>query len=403
MSLLWESDPQVAENLKFTLGDGLQRVESGPVAVRRLAEDRSLLLLVVGPDVDLHAALDVAEQLRVERPEIGVVLMRRRLDVGVLGQALRAGVREVVGSDDLNAVAQACQRSTELSERLRGSSDATSREGRLVTVFSAKGGVGKTTISTNLAAELASDGRTKVLLVDLDLAFGDVGIALALQPQTTMVDVVAMSGHLDERGLASVVTRHESGLDALCAPIHPGDADRIPVATVSEVLRVAKRAYDVIVVDTPPAFTEHVLAAFDASDVSILIATLDIPAIKNMRLALDTLDLLGSPRDSWVLVLNRSDAKVGLTVDDVTTALRRPVAVEIPNSIAVPSAVNRGFQIVLAEPRHPVSIALKTLAREHVCRPLALSGDVDDGVLAGEHRGSRWSVGSRRLLRRGEA
>ena len=123
-----------------------------------------------------------------------------------------------------------------------------------------------------------------------------------------------MSGHLDEQGLASVVTKHAAaGWTSLCAPPpSPGEADRIPGPTVAEVLRVAKRAYDFVIVDTPPAFTEHVLAAFDVSDLIVLLATLDIPALKNLRLTLDTLDLLGQPdRGRRVIVLNRSDAKVG--------------------------------------------------------------------------------------------
>ena len=375
MTLLWEADPVVADNLRLALGDDMRVVESGPAAARQLADNHLECLLVVGADIDLGAALTLTEQLRLSRPDVGVVLVRRRLDVGVLAQALRSGVREVVASDDLNSLMDACQRSLELSQRLGGVTDAgASREGRVVTVFSAKGGVGKTTVSTNLAAELASDGRTRVLLVDLDLAFGDVAIALALVPERSTADVVAMSGHLDSQGLASVVTRHETGLDVLCAPAQPGDADRIPGATVQELLRVARRMYDVIILDTPPAFTEHVLAAFDSSDVSILLATLDIPAVKNLRLTLDTLEMLGHDRDSWVLVLNRSDAKVGLTADDVAGALRHPISVQIPNSLAVPASVNRGVPLVLDEPRHAVSQALKTLAREYVRRP-APEGD----------------------------
>jgi len=403
MSILWEADPASANNLRLVLGEGMYVVDSGPAATRRLGDDRRASLLVVGPDIDLTAALSVCEQLRLERPEVGVVLMRRRIDVTVLAQALRAGVREVVVADDLGSLKEACERSLELSQRLGGSGDGVAaHDGRIVTVFAAKGGVGKTTVSTNLAAELASDGA-RVLLLDLDLAFGDVGIALGLLPERTMSDVVAMAGHLDEQGLASVVTPHESGLDALCAPSLPSDADRIPGSTITELLRVAKRMYEYVVVDTPPAFTEHVLAAFDASDVSILLATLDIPAVKNLRLTLDTLDLLGHPRDSWVVVLNRSDTKVGLTAEDVSTALRRPIAVQIPNSLAVPSAINRGVAIVLDEPKHPVSSALKTLARNHVRVPTEGTPTPEPVLVVGSRADRRQVSPARRFFRRSEA
>lgn len=372
MTLLWESNQVFVDQVRMALGDGVRLIDSGPAAARQLLAEQEEVLLVVGPDIDLSAALDVAEQLRLERPEVGVVLLRHRIEVSLLAQALRSGVREVVSADDLSALSEACRRSTELSERLTGiNASAATRQGRVVTVFSAKGGVGKTTVSTNIAVELAADHATRVLLVDLDLAFGDVGIALALRPERTMADVVAMAGHFDERGLASVITHHESGVDTVCAPAHPGDAERIAGDTVTELLRVARRVYDFVIVDTPPAFTDHVLSAFDASDRCVLIATLDIPAVKNLRLTLETLSLLGQSQKDEVIVLNRSDAKVGLSAADVAGALQRTIALEIPNSLAVPSAVNRGAAIVRSEPRHAVSQALKTLVRVHI-RPLQL-------------------------------
>jgi pilus assembly protein CpaE len=402
MSILWESDAAVADNLRLVLGKSMFVVDSGPAVFRRFGDDLHESLLVVGPDVDLTAALSVCDQLRLERPEVGVVLMRRRLDITVLGQALRAGVREVVSSDDLGSLNEACERSLTLSERLGGGNGAgANHDGRVVTVFAAKGGVGKTTVSTNLAAELASDG-SRVLLVDLDLSFGDVGIALGLMPERSMSDVVAMAGHLDEQGLASVVTPHGSGLDALCAPSLPADAERIPGSSITEVLRVAKKMYQYVVVDTPPAFTEHVLAAFDASDVSILLATLDIPAVKNLRLTLDTLDLLGHPRDSWVVVLNRSDTKVGLSTEDVSNSLHRPIAQQIPNSLAVSAAINRGVPIVLDDPKHPVSTALKALARNHI-RVRAEDIAAEPALVAGGRAEGRQPSPVRRFLRRREA
>jgi pilus assembly protein CpaE len=304
--------------------------------------------------------------MRVERPNLGILLLRRRLDVTVLGQALRAGIREVVTADDLTGLADAARRSRELSSRVAGAaSDGSTRVGRVVTVFSAKGGVGKTTFSTNLSAYLATTGA-KVLLIDLDLAFGDVGISLQMLPQNSIVDLVGMAGHIDEQAIASVVTKHESGLDVVSAPAEPSDADRIPGSTVGELIRVAKRHYDFVLLDTPPAFTSHVLAGFDESDVLVLIATLDIPAVKNLRLTLDTLDLLGNPQESRLIVLNRSDAKVGLRAEDVVTALKKDIAVMVPNSSAVPASVNRGVPIVLDEPKHPVSVALRELAENHI-------------------------------------
>ena len=371
MAILWHNDPRAVERYSMAVGETLHSVESASMTSRVLTADHSERLVIIGPDVDLEHACDLSEITRVDRPEVGIILLRRRLDVTMLAQALRAGVREVVPADDLTAIAEACRHSRDLSLKLvGGAGQPGAREGRIVTVFSAKGGVGKTTFSTNLGAYLAATG-SRTLLVDLDLAFGDVAISLQLLPERTMTDVVAMSGHLDDQGLASVLTKHPaSGLDAVCAPAEPGEADRILGPTVAEVLRVAKRAYDFVIIDTPPAFTEHVLAAFDISDQIVLLATLDIPALKNLRLTLDTLDLLGSPPESRVVVLNRSDAKVGLRPEDVVTSIKQDIAVMVPSSVDVPASVNRGVAILLDEPKHPVSVAMRQLVDQYI-RPAA--------------------------------
>lgn len=362
MTILWDLDPGASEAYRFALGGDVEQLQSGPRVSRALEEDLTHQLVVIGPDVPLEAACELAENERVDRPELGVILLRHRLDVTVLGQALRSGVREVVQVDDQPALAEAVRRSIALTAQLVGHSAVGDHDGHVITVFSAKGGVGKTSMSTNIATYLASTGA-RTLLVDLDLMFGDVAISLQLIPQSSSIDIVAMSGHLDQQGLASVVTKHEgSGLDVLAAPADPADSERIPAHVVVELLRIARSHYDYVVVDTPPAFTEQVLAAFDVSDLTLLIATLDIPAVKNLRIAMSTLDTLGTSREGRIIVLNRADTKVGLRPEDVEAALKQPISANVPNSLSVPASVNRGVPLVLDEPRHPVSMAIRELA-----------------------------------------
>ncbi len=378
MTLLWETNPAAVDRYRFALGSDLEAVTAAARVTRALEDNPAHTLVVIGPEVDLAAACELAEAERVLRPELGVILLRHRIEVHALSEALRSGIREVVQSDDQAALTDAVRRSLELTAQLAGKQQSLQSDGKVITVFSAKGGVGKTTLSTNIAAYLASSNK-RVLLIDLDLMFGDVAISLQLLPQASVRDVVAMSGHLDPQGLESVVVKHaESGLEVAAAPSDPADAERIPAHVVTELIRVARSVYDYVLIDTPPSFTEHVLAAIDVSDLTLLIATLDIPAVKNLRIALNTLDALGAPKEARFIVLNRSDAKVGLKASDVEAALQQPIAASVPNSLTVPASVNRGVPIVLDEPKNPVSIAMRDLADREIRRrfgePVAESG-----------------------------
>ncbi|MDQ1584751.1 MAG: pilus assembly protein CpaE [Actinomycetota bacterium] len=353
--------------------------------------------VVLGPTVDLVSALALAESMRVSRPSLGVILVRRYVDTTVLADAMRVGVFEVVEERDVAALTAAVGRSHDLARALRETviqapepEDGAGR-GTLITVFSAKGGCGKTTLATNLAAALADGGRREVCLVDLDLAFGDVAIALQLFPAHTIADAVPLAASLDAQALLSLLTPHSPGFTTLVAPIEPGSADAIPASLVSTILALLKKQFDYVVVDTPPAFDDHVLAAFDQSDIVALLATLDIPALKNLKLTLETLDLLNYPRERWRIVLNRSDSKVGLALSEVEKTLKVPIAVQVPSSRDVPASVNRGVPIMLDDPRHPVSQAIKAFAERQI---------VAHAVAAGSHALPEMRADRRGLLRR---
>lgn len=368
MIVVVEPDALSQEALRGAAGSGSIVVRDLDAAHRLLQEDPDVDVVLIGPHVDLEAALDLAESMRLSRPMLGVVLVRPRIDTTTLADALRAGVREVVKERDPEGMTAAVRRAAELANAVRESAglapshDGETELGRLVTVFSAKGGAGKTTVSTNLAAALADNGRRNVCLVDLDLAFGDVAIALQLFPAHTLSDAVPLMDQLDEAAVSALLTPHSPGLTTLVAPVEPGAADAIPAQLVGRVLHVLRQLFQFVVVDTPPAFTDHVLAAFDESDYVALLATLDIPALKNLKLTLETLDLLNYPRDKWRIVLNRADSKVGLQLGEVEKTLRVPIAVQIPSSRSVPASINRGVPIVLDEPGHPVSMAIRQFA-----------------------------------------
>lgn len=376
MTILYEQWQQQAQQLVALLGEDTRVVGTADELVEIVNTDREELLVVLGPSTPLAEAVGFAQQCRVRRPALGVVLLRQFLDVNVMAEALRAGVREVVDSGDPAAVLSACARSKDLSRQLavktkiNGAAVPTSGapapgdpvDGQVITVFSAKGGVGKTTTSLNLAVALAEGGRHKVCLMDLDLSFGDVAIMSQLSPEKTIADAVPVADRIDEMGFRTLLTPYRTGLDVLLAPVQPALAEDIGRQLISDLIQLARDAFDFVVIDTASAFSEQMLAVLDATHHYLIVTTPEIPALKNTRITLDMFDLLDYRRDARTVILNRADSKVGLSHGDIEKVIRVPIGAHIPSSRDVPVAANVGVPLAVSHPSHPVTQAIKDLA-----------------------------------------
>jgi pilus assembly protein CpaE len=365
MPLIVESNGSNADLFSSVTGSQTRVVINLEELKGTLSQSLDEYAVVLGPTVDLEAAAALADMLRVTRPAISVVLIRRRVDTSVLAEALRSGMREVVEERDLTGLGLAVTRAQQVWQALQGNTANTLDEdrGKLLTVFSPKGGVGKTTLAVNLAVALAAKGSSRVCLVDLDLAFGDVAITLQLLPARTIADVVHLQSGLDFAALEPLLTPYREVLWALVAPVQPDAKDTIPASVVTRTLSLLKSNFDFVVVDTSPSFDEYVLAAFDETDEMLLVTTLDVPTLKNVKVAVETLDLLNFPKPKRHLVLNRADDKVGLSPEKVESTLGMTIAASIPTSSQVAHATNSGEPITSAQPKHVVSQAITTLAR----------------------------------------
>lgn len=361
---------------------------SGIPGARQILEDNpyGVEAVVIGPVLDVDAAIRGARTLRQVSPTINLVLLASEATPQVLRDAMRAGVADVLErrptDEDLEeAVNRARELTTELRAAASSSVGPTERmaKRRVITVFSTKGGSGKSLLATNLAVLLAQEAPDEVVLVDLDLHSGDDAVMMQLLPSWTIGDAAARGSALDTEQLRGFLTTHSSKLKLLAAPSHPAQADEIKPEAVAHVLSLLRSMFRYVVIDGPAQFTDPLLTAIDQTDLVVVVAMMDVPSIKNLRMTSQTLQDLGIPRDRMRLVLNRADSKVGLTVKEVESSLGTQVDAQIPSSREVPFTVNQGQPIVTERPRSGVSDAIRGLLDQLRQRPSGTHTKDDSG------------------------
>jgi len=311
---------------------------------------------------------DDLAQIR-EHTQAPVILIASGESSRLLDQALEADVTDVLllpqlGENVVFAIRKACHAGRRLQAE-----GGTSRRGRVMTVFSPKGGTGKTVTATNIACAIAKHAGKRTLLLDLDLQFGDAAIMLGIEPEKTIYDLVVAPGELDSEKLAGYTTRHSSGADVLPAPMRPEDAELVTESKLARLLEVARGSYDVIVVDTSPFFHGPMLATLDRTDDLLMLCGLDVPTLKNVRISLQTLELLSFPQSRIRFVLNRANSKVGMKKKEVESALGVKIEFEVPSDRAVPLAVNRGAPAVIADPGAEFSKSIRMMAKTLITPP----------------------------------
>ncbi len=353
--------------IKATVGASAQRFTNRHQLMEGLEDYPAAQVVLVAPSIKSDLAYEIAEELRLQRPLVSLILIRNRIDVATLSSALESGVKDVIDAQDGSGLISAIQRCETVAEKLNLSSSkelARGTRGKVITVYSAKGGCGKTTIAANLAAVLAEDERTKVCLIDLDLQFGDIATALRISPTKTISNALEMGEAIDIDGLIKVLLRYENRFDVLLAPATPADYEFISADFVSRVISTLQHHYQFIIVDTSPALSEVILRTLQESDLALLLTTLDMPAIKNLKLTISALDALGFKKNRRRILLNRADLKVGLEPNDVAELVGEAITLTIPSSTKVAAATNQGELIVYSHPGNSVSKAVQQLARE---------------------------------------
>lgn len=365
-TVIVDADQAVRSRLAMQLGE--LAIAVGSIDQLRERLNGNPVVAVLGPSSASPTGLAEAERLVAEHPEVGAILVAAELTTELFRQALRAGIKDVLAAPvDTAGLVESVRRVSESVATLRrpdANSFADSGElGKVVAVFSTKGGAGKSVIASNLAVVLAKRSDKPVVLVDADLQFGDIAVMLKLAPQHTIIDAVASVDRLDASFLQSLLVRHDqSGLLVLPAPLEPQFADQISATEMVQIVELLRTFASYVIIDTPAHFNDVVLGLIELSDEVLLVAGMDIPNIKNVKIGLQTLRLLNTPMSKLHLVLNRANSKVKLDVSEVERTLQVKAESLIPSDVVVPQSVNKGAPVVLDSPKSGVAKALEGLA-----------------------------------------
>ena len=336
-------------------------------------------VLLVGPYAPAEEAFGLASRLDVQSPGITVVLMADP-SPGMWQAAMRAGIRDLLAPDadveEIRASVERAGRAAAGRRRvLRPAGETDRYAGRVITIASPKGGVGKTTVSTNLAIGLTEAAPQSTVLVDLDVQFGDVASALGLVPEYTLPDAVHGPAAEDTMVLKTFLTQHPSGLFAVCGAESPAAGDTVSGEDVTRLLASLAREFRYVVVDTAPGLSEQTLAALDRASDVVMLTSMDVPGVRGLRKELDVLRELAMIPAGRHVVMNLADPKGGLTVRDVETTIGTGVDVVLPRSKAVPVSTNQGVPILTSGGRRdPMVRELRRLVSRFSATPLAKSG-----------------------------
>jgi pilus assembly protein CpaE len=340
---------------------------TGKDAIKQtISLDPDVVLMDINmPDMD---GIEATELIQEQAPVSQIVILSVQGDTNYMRSAMLAGARDFLtkppkGDELVTVIRRAGQKAKEKRQESiyggrgtgslsdpRGTTVQLSGLGKIITVYSPKGGVGKTTVATNLAVALHSQ-ETPAIIVDANLQFGDVVVFLNERGRNSIIDLTPHAEHLDTELVEDVVIHHkQSGIDILSAPPHPEDAERVTGPQLVKVLQFLARLYAYVIVDTDSGLSDVTLDTLDASDLLVVISSQDIPSIINTRMMLTLLGTLGVPKQKILLVMNRFDKQIAITPEKVSQNLNHKVAAVLPEDkeVVIP-AVNRGVPFMLSD------------------------------------------------------
>ncbi|MDP4092182.1 MAG: response regulator [Bacillota bacterium] len=346
-------------------GEGVNGVDAV-----RIANEIHPDIILMDINMPVMDGIKATEEITLSRPEVTVIIMSVQGEQEYLKKAMSAGARDFISKPFssevlINTIISAHEMQRKRKEHLVVSGAEELVRSKVITVFSTKGGVGKTTIASNLAVSLARLTKKKVALVDLDLQFGDIAIMLNVAVKNTINDVIKEAAQLDSELMEDYLINHFSGVRILPAPLKPEYAEYITSSHVDKIIKLLKEKYHYIIVDTSASFHETVLMSLDMADTILFVSTQDLPTIKNVKSGMDVMDSLHYPPEKINIILNKASEQFGIKYKDFENTLKRKIWAYIPeDSQTVVTSANKGFPFVMTRTETKVAKAIIDMANK---------------------------------------
>ena len=369
--MIVDDNQAMRENLRKLLElegdfDVVSEATSGEDAIRKAKTVTPDVILM---DVNLPGMDGIAttENIVNQVPRSLIIMISVQGEQEYLRRAMLAGAKDYLIKPCQGEELLKCIRNIYAREQKKGDIYSSvipkTALGKVVTIFSTKGGVGKTTLATNIATALSFNKESKVSIVDLDLQFGDVAVFLNLVPRKTIADLVKEKTTLDEKVLEKYMITYKENMKVLAAPLRPEQADDVSGEDVLGIITEMRNHYDYIIVDTAPVFNDVLFNILDVSDLIMVTTSQDLPALKNTVVCLETLDSLNYPQEKIKILLNRANDFGGISITDSQEVLKKEILGYLPSAgKAVVSAVNQGIPFVIDQPDSSISKGVKKVA-----------------------------------------
>ena len=309
-------------------------------------------IMLMDVNMPIKDGIKATEEISLGNPNVSVIIVSVQGDPEYLRKAMSAGAKDFItkpfsGDDLINTIIK----TYELGQKRTQINIPKNREKvhtKVITVFSTKGGVGKTTVATNVAVSLAKETGTKVALIDCDFQFGNVGIFLNVPIKNTIVDLIKESNEFDGKLIEEYLVSHYSGVNILLSPIKPEYSEFITPSHIEKIVKGLKEKYHYIIIDTSNNINETVLTCLDLSDKVLFISTLDVPTIKNTKEGIEIMESLNYSREKLGVVVNKVNEQYGIKIKDLEDTIKYPVFASIPeDNETIITSINKGFPFVL--------------------------------------------------------